>query len=147
MKYDIRTLKTAGFDKPTLLRDARAAGLALQEAKAAGFTLLEAKVAGFTLEQAKAAGFTKEEAKAAGYVLEPPPADAAVQELLRKVGCSLEHAKQAEELDWSGKGLNVQDAKVVAYVMAVNPALRTLKLWDNNIGAEGAAKLAAVLKE
>ena len=124
MKYDIRTLKTAGFDEPTLLRDAKAAGLTLQEAKAAGFTLLEAKVAGFTLEQAKAAGFTKEEAKAAGYVLEPPPADAAVQELLRKVGCSLEHAKQAEELDWSRKGLDVQ---VVAYVMAVNPALRTLK--------------------
>jgi len=57
----------------------------------------------------------------------PKPSDAAVRRLLQKVGLqSLEQATTAERLDWSRKNLDAEDAKVVAYVVAVSGALKTL---------------------
>ena len=47
--------------------------------------------------------------------------------MLEKVGGTFEQAVHARELNWSGKSLNAEDAKVVAYVVAVSSSLVTLK--------------------
>ena len=72
------------------------------------------------------------------------PSDAAVQRLLVKVGMgSFEEAVGARELQWIRNDLDAEDAKVVAYVVAVSGSLVTLYLNDNKIGGEGAMALAA----
>ena len=47
--------------------------------------------------------------------------------MLKKVGGTFEQAVQARELNWSGKNLNADDAKVVTYVVAVSSSLVTLR--------------------
>jgi hypothetical protein len=78
------------------------------------------------------------------------PSDAAARKLLHKVGGTLEEAMQATELDWRGKGLDDDDANVVAHVVMANGALTTLILGSlfggNNIGGEGAIAIAEALK-
>ena len=77
------------------------------------------------------------------------PSDAAARKLLHKVGGTLEEAMQATELDWRGKGLDDDDANVVAYVVMANGALTTLILGSlfggNNIGGEGAIAIADIV--
>ena len=67
-------------------------------------------------------------APAPASVPPPKPSDAALCALLEKVGGTFEQAVHARELgDWNGKNLNADDAKVVAYVVAVSSSLVTLK--------------------
>ena len=69
------------------------------------------------------------------------PSDAAVQRLLEKVGVgSLEEAVGAETLAWNGRGLDDEDAKVVAYVVATSGSLTVLGLGGNTIGDVGAKR-------
>ena len=46
-----------------------------------------------------------------------PPTEAAVNKLLSKVGGTLEQALNSQELKWSSKRLDADDAHVVAYVV------------------------------
>ena len=73
-------------------------------------------------------------APAPASVPPPRPSDAALCALLEKVGGTFEQAVHARELDWGArelgwgpKKLNADDAKVVAYVVAVSSSLVTLK--------------------
>ena len=66
-------------------------------------------------------------APAPASVPPPRPSDAALCALLEKVGGTFEQAVHARELDWENKNLNADDAKVVAYVVAVNSSLATLR--------------------
>ena len=66
-------------------------------------------------------------APAPASVPPPRPSDAALCALLEKVGGTFEQAVHARELDWGNKNLNADDAKVVAYVVAVNSSLVTLR--------------------
>ena len=49
-----------------------------------------------------------------------PPTEAAVNKLLSKVGGTLEQALNSQELRWSSKRLDADDAHVVAYVVALS---------------------------
>ena len=89
-----------------------------------------------------------------------PPSHAAVRKLLSKVGGRLgaqaglqqgwegwlKQAVDSEHLDWSGTGLDSDDAKVVAHVVAVSGSLTTLWLAGNKIGNAGAAAIAEALR-
>ena len=75
-----------------------------------------------------------------------PPSDAAVLKLLSKVGGTLEQAVDSELIDWSGKGLDSDDARVVAHVVAMSGSLTTLILGYNLIGDTGAAAIAEALR-
>ena len=57
-----------------------------------------------------------------------PPTDEAVNKLLAKVGGTLELALNSQELKWSSKRLNADDAHVVAYVVAFSTVLQKLVL-------------------
>ena len=50
-----------------------------------------------------------------------------------------------EKADFSEQSLKAADAVLLAYDIKVNAPLKTLILWDNNIGVEGAKAIAAVL--
>ena len=90
--------------------------------------------------EAKAAAAAAAEKVAA---LPSRPSDAAVQRLLGKVGVgSLEEAVGATELKWHRKGLDAEDAKVVAYVVGASGSLAELDLRGNKIGAAGAKAIA-----
>ena len=54
-----------------------------------------------------------------------PPTDEAVSKLLSKVGGTLEQALNSQELKWSSKRLDADDAHVVAYVVAFSTVLQT----------------------
>ena len=73
-------------------------------------------------------------------------ADAAVRKLLSKVGGTLEQAVDSELIDWSGKGLDSDDARVVARVVAISGSLKVLNLGRNWIGNEGATAIAEALR-
>ena len=75
-----------------------------------------------------------------------PPSDAAVRKLLSKVGGTLEQAVDSELIDWSGKGLDSDDARVVARVVAISGSLKVLNLGRNWIGNEGATAIAEALR-
>ena len=78
----------------------------------------------------------------------PRPPDAAVRRLLGKVGVgSLEEAVCAKELHWEFKGLDDEDAKVVAYMVATSGSLTGLHLRNNyGIGDVGAKAIAEALR-
>lgn len=71
-----------------------------------------------------------------------PPTDEAVNKLLAKVGGTLELALNSQELKWSSKRLNADDAHVVAYVVAFSTVLQKLVLGANSIGDAGASSIA-----
>ena len=56
----------------------------------------------------------------------PRPSDQAISRLFAKAGGSLEEALERTSIDWSCKGLDDEDAKVVAYVVASSAVLETL---------------------
>lgn len=95
------------------------------------------------------------------------PSDEAVQKLMSKVGasccishdeggcleCTLEIAVNSTRIEWSDKGLDDDDARVVAHVIQLshhannaNPGLMILHLGANAIGDKGATAIAEVLK-
>jgi hypothetical protein len=71
-----------------------------------------------------------------------PPTEAAVNKLLSKVGGTLEQALNSQELKWSSKRLDADDAHVVAYVVALSTVLQKLVLGANFIGDAGASSIA-----
>lgn len=71
-----------------------------------------------------------------------PPTEAAVNKLLSKVGGTLEQALNSQELKWSSKRLDADDAHVVAYVLALSTVLQKLVLGANSIGDAGASSIA-----
>ena len=71
-----------------------------------------------------------------------PPTEAAVNKLLSKVGGTLEQALNSQELKWSSKLLDADDAHVVAYVVALSTVLQKLVLGANFIGDAGASSIA-----
>ena len=71
-----------------------------------------------------------------------PPTEAAVNKLLSKVGGTLEQALNSQELRWSSKRLDADDAHVVAYVVALSTVLQKLVLGANFIGDAGASSIA-----
>merc|ERR1711957_977493 len=62
------------------------------------------------------------------------------------MGGTLKQAVDSEHLDWSGTGLDSDDAKVVAHVVAVSGSLMTLLLNGNKIGDAGAVAIADALR-
>ena len=50
-----------------------------------------------------------------------------------------------ENVDFSDRDLKAADAALLAYDIKVNAPLKTLILWNNQIGDEGAKAIAAVL--
>ena len=77
---------------------------------------------------------------------ESKPSKQAISKMFGKVGGSLDAALTAARLDWSRKGLDDEDANVVAYVIKFNAVLTFLSLWGNNIGDVGAAAIGEALK-
>ena len=71
-----------------------------------------------------------------------PPTDEAVSKLLSKVGGTLEQALNSQELKWSSKRLDADDAHVVAYVVSFSTVLQKLVLGANSIGDAGASSIA-----
>ena len=59
---------------------------------------------------------------------------------------SLEEAVGAKRLEWYGKGLDDEDAKVVAYVVAASGSMAILVLTDNSIGDVGAKAIAEAVR-
>jgi eukaryotic-like serine/threonine-protein kinase len=55
------------------------------------------------------------------------PSGAAIKKLFGKVGGSLEAALECEQLRWAGKSVDAEDAAVVAYILSVSGALKTLE--------------------
>ena len=88
------------------------------------------------------------------------PSDKAVQRLMSKVGpscctsheeggcieCTLETAVNSSRIEWGDKGLDDDDAVVVAHVIKNSPILMILHLGANAIGDKGAAAVAEALK-
>ena len=62
------------------------------------------------------------------------------------IECTLETAVNSSRIEWSEKGLDDDDAKVVAHVIKNSPILMILHLGANAIGDKGAAAIAEVLK-
>ena len=81
-------------------------------------------------------------ARMAYSIEKAPPTDEAVNKLLAKVGGTLELALNSQELKWSSKRLNADDAHVVAYVVAFSTVLQKLVLGANSIGDAGASSIA-----
>ena len=75
----------------------------------------------------------------------PGPADEAVIKLLSKVGVTLEQALNSQELKWSSKHLDADDAHVVAHIVASSTVLQKLVLGANSIGDAGASSIAEAL--
>ena len=69
-----------------------------------------------------------------------PPTEAAVNKLLSKVGGTLEQALNSQELKWSSKRLDADDAHVVAYVVALSTVLQKLEVSAH--AEPGVAKVA-----
>ena len=142
-------LRAGGFQ----VEELRAAvGATCIQAKAAGYSLLDAKALGYSLQEAKAAGYELEEAAFAGYSLQElteaniKVADSKqVQGLLRKVGGTWDEAIRANQLNWTGKGLNDEDADAVALVMRFSAVLEKLWLGFNKISDAGASAIADAL--
>ena len=57
----------------------------------------------------------------------PRPSDGVIARCFAKVGGSLEEALRETVLEWQGKDLDDEDARVVAYVMASSAVLTVLK--------------------
>jgi hypothetical protein len=77
----------------------------------------------------------------------PAPTEAEMAAFFAKVGGSLEQVRSASELNWSCRQFTDGDCKIIAHLIAkFMPAVTTLDLEDNNIGAEGAKAIAEALK-
>ena len=55
------------------------------------------------------------------------PSDQAISNLFAKVGGDLDQTLRQTKLDWRNKELGVEDAEVVAYVIACSAVLEELK--------------------
>ena len=63
--------------------------------------------------------------------------------MVSTVGTSEAQVRTATQIDWSHKGLDEGDAKVIAYLLAkVMASLKELYLRGNSIGDTGAAAIA-----
>jgi len=73
-----------------------------------------------------------------------PATDAAIVAFLNKVGMTREDVKHEEALRWLGKGINDQDCKTIAHLIANGslPNFKTLYLQVNQIGDAGMKALA-----
>jgi len=76
-----------------------------------------------------------------------PATDAAIVAFLNKVGMTWEDVKHEEALRWLGKGINDEDCKTIAHLIASGSlqALQKLFLFNNQIGDAGMTEFSRAI--